>query len=337
MKEGVGKRIPKDILSIITENDYFVLLTHIHPDGDALGSMLGMAEILRSFGKQVICYADEPVSYIFEFLPDADKICNDLDEVFSFIAHADSTVVTISLDCGGGERIGRHNVEFLNNKPFVVIDHHRAHKTFGDYRWVEPSASSTGEMVYELAKALRIPVTLKCAYDLFVAISTDTGSFRYEATSARTLEIASDLVECGVRPEEISNRLHDNYTLGRLKLLALVLGTLQLEEEDQVGFVHATQDMFRDSGASNADAEGFVDFPRSLHFVKVAVFLKEIDNDLISVSLRAKGDCDVSEVAKFFGGGGHRNAAGFKKKNTTISQLKSEMLPVLRQQLYSLS
>lgn len=328
-------KIPKDIVKIIQQGKDFVLLTHVHPDGDALGSQLAMAEILKGLGKNVICFGEAPVSHLLDFLPESNSICSDLDEIFRFIANAQQGVVTISLDCGEGARLGRHEVSFLNNKPFLVIDHHKSHEKHGDYRWVEPGRSSTGEMVYELAKALGAEISPEAAFDLYVAIVTDTGSFRYEATSARTLAIASDLVGLGVRPEEVASKIYDNYSRQRLKLMELVLETLTLHENDQLAVITATEHMFTESGATYEDVDGFVDYPRSIKSVKVAAFIKEAKDGAVSVSLRAKGDCDVTVIAKAFNGGGHRNAAGFRLANKSSQQVKEEVLVALREALYS--
>lgn len=328
-------KIHEDIVKIIQQGKDFVLLTHVHPDGDALGSQLAMAEILKDLGKNVICYGEEPVSHLLNFLPESDSICNDLDELFRFIAHAPQGVVTISLDCGEAARLGNHQVSFLNNKPFLVIDHHKSHKKHGDYRWVEPGCSSTGEMIYELARTLGAEVSAKAAFDLYVAIVTDTGSFRYEATTARTLAIASELVGLGVRPEEVASKIYDNYSRERLKLMELVLETLTLHEDDQLAVITATERMFTESGATYEDVDGFIDYPRSIKSVKVAAFIKEAKGGSVSVSLRAKGDCDVTVVAKEFDGGGHRNAAGFRLANKSSQQVKEEVLVALREALYS--
>lgn len=328
-------KIPEDIVNIIQQGKDFVLLTHVHPDGDALGSQLAMAEILKGLGKNVICFGEEPISHLLDFLPESNSICCDLDKVLNFIAEAPQGAVTISLDCGEAARLGRHETSFLNNKPFLVLDHHKSHKNHGDHRWVEPGCSSTGEMVYELAKVLGAEVSAKAAFDLYVAIVTDTGSFRYEATTARTLAIASDLVGLGVRPEEVASKIYDNYSRQRLKLMELVLETLTLHEDDQLAVITATEQMFKESGATYEDVDGFVDYPRSIKSVKVAAFIKEGKGGSVSVSLRAKGECDVTVVAKTFDGGGHRNAAGFRFANSTSQQVKEEVLVALREALYS--
>ena len=327
------RKIPENLRAIIREIDNFVLVTHVHPDGDALGSLLGFAEILESLGKHVFCYLEEPVSTLYDFLPDCGSVHTDIRDLRRFLEEADGPVAGVSLDCGDCDRLGENQQELLKVKPFFAIDHHRAHKEYGDSRWIESDCSSTGEMVYELAQVLQADISRKCANNLYVAISTDTGSFRYESTTARTHIIAADLIGRGVRPDEIAGHLHENFTLPRLKLMELVLSTLKLYESEQLAFIRVTSDMFERSGAVFQDVEGFIDYPRSLRSVKVAAFIKEKKTGQITVSLRAKGECDVAEVAQCFGGGGHRNAAGFRFSGKTVETVHTEVLAALRRSL----
>lgn len=324
--------IPDDISKTILEAKHFVLLTHVHPDGDALGSLLGLADILESFGKKVFCYLEEPVSYLYHFLPGSDRIETRLSELAKFIDHHPG-VITISLDCGDCDRLGKNKETLLRGEPFLVIDHHRAHKNYGNHRWIDSERSSTGEMVYELAEHLQADISYACACNLYVAISTDTGSFRYDSTSPRTLRIAADLLEKGVRPDEIACHIYDNYTMNRIKLMEMVLGTLTLYESDRLAFIHVTEAMFTKSGALPEDIEGFIDYARSISSVRVAAFIKQGSNGMVSVSLRAKGDCDVAEVAKSFGGGGHRNASGFRFVDKSPNEVREVVLSKLREAL----
>ncbi len=320
------RTIPETITRSIYEKESFVLLTHLHPDGDALGSLLGLADILDCMGKKVFCFLEEPVSQLFTFLPDSERIQTDLAALHHFVQAGDDKVIAIALDCGDDNRLGKYKAELLAITPFVVIDHHKSHKDYGEYRWVEPSCSSTGEMVFELAMALGVDISYSCAYDLFVAICTDTGSFRYDSTQARTLQIAGELVGKGVKPAEISCHLYDNFSVVRLQLLKLVLATMTLHAADRIACIHVSQDMLRQSGAELQDVEGFIEYPRSLRAARVAVFLKEGQNGQIAVSLRSKGDFDVAEIAKSFNGGGHRNAAGFRFSGKTLEQVRTEVM-----------
>ena len=327
------KVVPEEIVRIIQGADSFVLMTHLHPDGDALGSLLGLAEILEAMGKKVFRYIEEPVSHLYDFLPGCTLADTDLVALQKFVAITSGNVVAISLDCGDCDRLGREKKDLLNLSPLLVIDHHRGHREFGDFRWLDSARSSTGEMIYELAMELGAELSYSAAFNIYVAISTDTGSFRYENTSPRTLRIAADLVACGVHPEEVAGHVYDNFTLQRLRLMEQVLATLELFESDQLAFITVTNTMFEECGADSADTEGFINYPRALRSVKVAVFLKESQDGGVSVSLRAKGGCDVAEVAATFGGGGHRNAAGFRMSGTGVKQVKSLVLDALSKAL----
>lgn len=333
MSEKRAVKIPEDVLHTIRQAEYVILLTHVHPDGDALGSSLGLAEILESMGKKVLVYLDEPISQLYGFLPGKERVVTDVAKVNDFAARSGAHLIAVALDSGDDRRLGQHMDALLQISPFLVIDHHKSHKEYGEYRWVEPGMSSTGEMVYELAVALDAPISRDAAVNLYVAICTDTGSFRYESTSPRTHQIVADLIARGVRPAQTAHCLYDNVSLPRMRLLQLVLSTLRVYDDGQLAFVHVTRDMIAESGASAHDIEGFVDYPRSLGTVKVATFIKEAEDGGISVSLRAKGELDVADVANAFQGGGHRNAAGFRVMGSSIADVQALILGKLRSRL----
>lgn len=315
-------KIPEKIGGIIKNTRSVVLFTHVHPDGDALGSLFGFADVLENMQKKVFCYLEEPVPYLYHFLPGQNRVSTSLADLFAFV-EANEDVVAISLDCGDCKRLGNNFEDLLKIQPFLVIDHHSSHKDFGQYRWVDPTKSSTGEMVYELTRQLEGRISGEAAYNLYVAIATDTGFFCYNSTSAGTLRIAAELVDRGVRPDEVAGQIHNNYTPERIRLMEMVLSTLHLYSSGRLATIHVTQEMIAESKALPEDIEGFVDFPRSIKKVKVAAFFKENKNGVISVSLRAKGECDVAEIAKSFNGGGHRNAAGFRFSGKTLEQVRT--------------
>ena len=297
--------------------------THIHPDGDALGSQIAMGNILRSQGKNVFLYGEEQVSHLYRFLPGSAGIESLLPALNGFDC-------AIALDCGDCHRLGAAMDSLLTVHPFVVVDHHVGHQEFGDLRWIAPDRASTGEMVYDLAEALGAELSYESAYCLYAAIVSDTGSFKYSSTSAETFRIAGELLRKGVKPAEVSGKLFDNFTVKRLNLMRLVLDSLQLYADDQLAIIAAPREVFLRTGTTQADAETFINYPRSLNTVKVAVFLKETEKGLVSVSLRSKGkDHDVAQVAAAFGGGGHRNAAGCKLRDTSIGEVREKLLAEL--------
>jgi len=314
-----------EIITAIRDAEKVVLACHIFPDADALGSQLALGYILRSMGKEVYLYGEEPASYILDFLPGAETIDVGLPD----INHYDCCV---ALDCGDEIRLGKEKDQLLQIHPFVVIDHHSGHKDFGDLRWVEPSKSSTGEMVYELAKTMGVEISYYTAYCLYSAIVSDTGSFKYASTAPSTLYVAGELVELGVKPAEISGKIFDNFTKNRLQLLQEVLASLALYENDQLAIIEVTLELYEKTGTAGVDTEQFINYPRALETVKVAAFLKE-GKGFIGVSMRSKGGYDVAQVARKFGGGGHRNAAGFKLPTSGTAEEREQVFAEVRGQI----
>ena len=182
-------------------------------------------------------------------------------------------------------------------------------------------------MVFDLAEALGAEISRDAAFCLYTAIVSDTGSFKYASTTARTMQIAAELIDKGVEPAKVAGRLYDNYTISRLELLKYVLDTLQLHDNGSLAMIHVTREMYEKTGALEEETENFINYPRSLGTVKVAAFLKETKDGRISVSLRSKGiQHDVAAVARQFGGGGHRNAAGFKMAGITLEEVRRRLL-----------
>lgn len=312
------------LTAVLQAADNVLILTHIHPDGDALGSQLALGGILRGLGKRVYLYGEAPVSHLYDFLPGAAEITVGLP------ADLKAFDCAIALDCGDAYRLGTEMNALLTVKPFLTIDHHAGHQDFGDLRWVDSGRASTGEMVYDLAVAVGAEVSPAAAYCLYAAIVSDTGSFKYSSTSADTFRVARELILKGVKPAEVAGKLFDNFSLARLKLFQRVLASLALHGRERIALITAPHQVFVETGALPEDTEGFINYPRSLSCVKVAAFLKEAKAGMVSVSLRSKGkSCDVAKIANRFGGGGHRNAAGFKRFDTTIEQLTGELLPEL--------
>lgn len=300
-----------------------LLVTHAFPDGDALGSQLGLGFILEGLGKEVHLYAEAKANYLYEFLPGIDKLSQNLPPPSAFDC-------VVALDCGDRERLGKAMAALLTYKPLMVIDHHKGHENFGDVEWVLDDRSSTGDMVYDLAIALGAEISQPAAYCLYTAIVTDTGSFKYSSTTAETFRVAAALVAKGVKPAEVAGKVFDNFTVSRLHLLQLVLATLELHGQARIAVIHVTREMLQQTGACPGDTESFINYPRALASVKVAVFIKEAEDGMVGVSLRSKGsDCDVAEVAATFGGGGHRNAAGFKIREVAVAEIRGKVLALL--------
>lgn len=323
------KILSDSLLEVVGRTNNIVLATHINPDGDALGSLIGLADVLDAMGKKVFRYLEEPVSDQYRFLPDTALLQTGMESLREFVRRAGDDILCISLDCGDRKRLGKNGGELENIKPLAVIDHHKNNSGFGEFAWIDPDRSSTGEMVFDLAAALGQPLSLNAATALFAAIMSDTGSFRYESTSVHTFNVAARLVGLGVKPDEVSRRLFDNFSVGRLQLLQQVLATMEFHGGGRIAVIRVTTEMLEKTGCSMVDTENFINQPRSVTTVKAAVFLKQAGPDLVSVSLRAKGGCDVAEAAARFGGGGHRNAAGFKMTGVTLDEVRDRLVQVL--------
>jgi len=325
--------VNNEVLQALGAAGNFVLASHIRPDGDALGSLLGLGSILEGMGKRVLCYLDEPVSEKFNFLSSAARLVTELEDVSVFVRECGDDIMGVCLDCGDFERLGRIGPVLKDIRPFLVIDHHQGNSGFGDLSWIESHRSSTGEMIYDLARQLGAGISKEAADCLYTAILTDTGSFQYDSTSRHTFEVAGDLVALGVQPAAISSALYDNVPFARLQLMQQVLATMELSFEGQLALIRVSGAMLQATGTTFEDCEGLINLPRSVHGVRVAAFLKEGDAGNVSVSLRAKGDCDVAATAAKFGGGGHRNAAGFRMSGKSLEQVRDRLLSVLENSL----
>ncbi|HUO78175.1 MAG TPA: bifunctional oligoribonuclease/PAP phosphatase NrnA [Thermodesulfovibrionales bacterium] len=290
--------IPDRLIQFILQERKFFIATHIRPEGDALGSSLALSLALESMGKETTLYERDPVPALYRFLPGYKRFTHTHSPL------AQDGLPLLLLDCNEPERAGLENVVIRRS---AVIDHHETIKEFGDIQWIEPHAAATGVMVYDLIRKLGIGITKDMATNLYAAIATDTGTFRFSNTSSDVLRIAAGLVESGADPGVIAGELYETWSKGRFSLLTKVLNTLELTHGIAVTVV--TKAMFSETGTSPEDTENFSNFPKMIEEIKVSLFLREIDEGW-KVSLRSKGDCNVAEIAVRFHGGGHKNAAG---------------------------
>ena len=297
------------VVAELRDRDRFLLTAHEGPDGDALGSLLGMHHLLTQVGKDSVMFMaakEFPLPIEYRFLP--------LEEVFHEppADMADRTVVF--LDCGN---IDRMPVDFLTEGGnFIInIDHHHDNTRFGDANLVDTSASSTAEIVYELGRQLGAHLTPDIASALYVGLVTDTGKFMYENTDAGTHRIAADLIEAGVEVDDTYRRLYEHVPLEKLRLVSRALDGIQLHCDDRLVLTYVTQADYEASGAGEEMTEGIIDHLRSVEGPKVAALVRDQGargRAARKVSLRSsEGDVDVSAIARSQGGGGHKRAAGF--------------------------
>lgn len=290
------------VVELIENKQKFAITTHVRPDGDGVGSSLGLCWLLRSLGKsaEVIVRDDVPLAY--QTLPGA----GDIRKLPKIDAEYDAVFV---IECSD---IARPGITDLDNQFTVNIDHHATCGHFGTINWIDPTASAVGEMIYNLCKAIGGRVTREIAECLYMALVTDTGSFHFPNTTDRTLKVASELIKAGVKPADISEAVYNNYPWSRIELMRQVLNTVQRDPSGRVAWMRQTLEMKEVSGAVDGDNNGFVNMPLAAREVVAALYMREVAPDSYRVSLRSKGDINVAKIAEKFGGGGHKNAAGLR-------------------------
>jgi len=290
------------VVELIENKQKFGITTHIKPDGDGVGSSLGLCWLLQSLGKsaEVIVHGEVPLAY--RSLPGAEKI-RDVEAI------DDQYDAVFVIECSDLERPG---IKGLDDVFTVNIDHHATSAHFGTINWIDSTASAVGEMIYNLCKAIGGRITREIAECVYMALVTDTGSFHFSNTTDRTLKVASELVKAGVKPAEVSEAVYNNYPWSRIELMRQVLGTVRRDESGKVASMRQTLKMREIAGAVDGDNNGFVNIPLAAREILAVVYMREVGKDEYRVSLRSKGDINVAKVAEKFGGGGHRNAAGLR-------------------------
>jgi phosphoesterase RecJ-like protein len=287
------------VVELIENRQVFGITTHVRPDGDGIGSSLGLCWLLKSLGKQAEVVVSDNIPPSYATLPGADEIrhITEIDRQYDAV---------FVIECSDIERPNLINLD----KQFTVnIDHHATCEHFGTINWIDSTASAVGEMIYNLCKAIGGRVTKEIADCVYMALIADTGSFHYPNTTDRTLKVASELVKVGVKPAQISEAVYNGYTWGRIELMRDVLNTVRRDYTGKVAFLRQTLDMKHLSGAVDGDNANFVNIPLSAKEVEAVCYMREVENGF-RVSLRSKGEINVAKIAEKFGGGGHKNAAG---------------------------
>lgn len=288
------------ILDCLREGSRFLVVSHARPDGDALGSMLSCAMMLDQLGKQVDIVACDRIPIIYRSMPAVNRVrltnCIDAKEEYDAV---------IVLECDSTERTG---VRGLDGRFLINIDHHSSGKGFGSINWIDRNASATGELIFRLTLAAGVRVTPPMATCIYTAVMTDTGSFRYQGTRAETFGLAQQLVELGADPIDIAQTVYFANPMSKMLLLGAALSNLQ--REGRIAWLWIThQDMIR-TRAADEDCEGVVNYAICIAGVEVAVFLRELHDHTVRLSLRSKGTVNVARIAEEFGGGGHDTASG---------------------------
>src|ERR1051325_457348 len=288
------------VVELIESKRRFAITSHIRPDGDSLGSSLGLFWLLRALDKEVEVVMRDAVPHAYLKLPGSElvRVTPRIDRPYDAV---------FVIECSDITRPGLVDLE----RQFVVnIDHHSTTALFGDINWIDSTASAVGEMIYNLCKALGWRVTKEIAECVYTALITDTGSFHYSNTSERTFKVASELVRAGVKPAKISQAVFASYPWSKIELLGEVLATVKRDPSGRVAWMRQTLEMQERASAAEEDGDGFVNYPLTCDKVEAVALLKEKEPGIYRTSLRSKGDVNVARIAEQFGGGGHRNAAG---------------------------
>ena len=309
----------EEIGRLLREHQRFAVMSHVRPDGDALGSQLALALSLQQLGKEVRVWNEEGMLEKYSFLPRAELVTKppSIPEDFD---------CAIALDTAIQSRLGTALAAVRSAKIWINIDHHLSNPGYGDVVDVDPDAPATAEIIFRLIKSQNLPFNRDIAENLYAAISTDTGSFQYPKTSARTFEIAAELIRAGLDVGRLNQQLYENYPRRRLELLRELLRTMRFEHRGRVASVSLSLKTAAELGVLPEDNEGLIDHLRAIRGVIVAVFFEELNDGKVRVSMRSKDDAvDVCAICQKFGGGGHTLAAGARVCGT-LAEVEEKVL-----------
>ena len=294
-----------DIRDAILSRRRFLITSHARPDGDSIGSQLAMAYALEAMGKEVrLVNADPAPDHYMEF-PGLDRI-----EIARTIEERDADALIV-MESGDLKRTG---VAGLEGRFTINIDHHQGNTSYGDINWVDLGAAACGEMVYDVIEALGVPLTIEIATHIYLAILTDTGSFHYSNITPKTFDICHRTVEAGVNPAAMARRVFDQNSFGKLKLIGALLAQMDLLDGGRLAVMYLDDNIMNATGTTYNDTEGLINLPLTAREIQAVVFFKMGADGDMHVSMRSKYDVDVRGIAARHGGGGHKNAAGFKVK-----------------------
>jgi phosphoesterase RecJ-like protein len=308
-----------EIGRVMREHNRFAILSHVRPDGDALGCQIALALSLQQLGKEVCVWNEDGMLEKYSFLPRAELLTKPPPA-------PEDVDVAIALDTAIQNRLGTAFAAVRSAKMWINIDHHLSNPGYGDLVYVDPTAPATGQIIFDLIKNQRFPFDREIAENLFTAISTDTGSFQYPNTSARTFEIAAQLVRTGIDVGRLNQQLYENYPRRRIELLRELLRTMRFASEDRVASFSLSLKTAAALQVVPEDNEGLIDHLRAIRGVIVAVFFEELSDGKVRVSMRSKTDAiDVCVICQKFGGGGHSLAAGARVRGT-LTEVEQKVL-----------
>ena len=290
------------VAGVLKEASSVLLYPHISPDGDAIGSTVAMARVLRQLGKTCYVVTEDEIPENLQFLDHGYTM--PIGEV------SDVPTVSMCIDCGEDGRYPKRANWFHQAPISICVDHHPTTEPVFDYNIIDPSAAAAAELIYHLIRALDHPIDRETAEALYTGINTDTGRFQYSNTTAQTHRIAADLIDCGVDVNRMNVELYESQRPERMRIEAQVMNNMKLSADGKFAMAYVTRAMMEENDVRSGDTDAVVANLRSIRGVEVAAFFKEKADDAIKLSLRAKGNCDVAAIAMAFGGGGHRKASG---------------------------
>jgi phosphoesterase RecJ-like protein len=300
------------IVAIIGQSQSICVAGHVRPDGDCIGSQLGLTLALRKAGKEVACWNEDLMPQKYAFL--------DSDHLWKKPAGDRAFDLLICTDCASFERLGSVAPAVAKRKCLINIDHHQSNTRYGEVNWISAREASTGELIFRLLQAAAWPVTPAIADCLFTAVSTDTGSFQYPTTQPVTYHTAGELVKLGAHVETICHEVYQSFSLSRVRLLQHVYNHFRLAHNNQIAWLWLRKRDFARTGADRSDTEGLIDHIRAIEPVVVAIVFEEIEPELTRISLRSKSpSVDVNQIASQFEGGGHVAAAGARIAGKPLS------------------
>ena len=301
-------------LELIEKSRYILIITHVNPDPDSIGSALALSNLFHENKiKHKVFNISDDLPQSLDFIPRFEKITNQLPAFFD---------LAISVDCGTYKRLG---FQLDASIPLINFDHHKSNNNFGTVNIVDPQKSSTSELIFDFFKHNGLYITKNSATALYVGIYDDTLAFSLGRCDETTFEKVNFLVECGASPSEIANKLLRRDSLAKYRIIPKVLDSLELYKEGEVASIIAKEEWFKQTGAHNRDCEDALDMIMSIAIVRIAIFVRVV-NGVSRVSLRSKGQIDVSKIAGVFDGGGHFNAAGCTIENLDVEQVKEIIL-----------
>ena len=315
----------EEIIAAVQQYQRFIILSHIRPDGDAIGSTIALGSTLETMGKDVIYVNEDGVPESLAFLPGSDKVEQASGEV-------QDIEVAIAVDCANKPRLGENALKMATNaKLWINIDHHKSNPGYGDLNYIDSDSPATGQILYQMITEQGLTLTDEARDSIYVAVSTDTGSFQYSGTTAATYEMAADLVKRGLNTGKINEQTYDSFPYRRVALTRELLNTLELSSSGEIADWQLLRKVKEDLDLQPDDSENLIDMIRAIDGVNVALFFEELMDDSIRVSIRSKmGSIDACEIAQVFGGGGHAKAAGIRMPGPISEARKSVISEVTK-------